>query len=73
MCSRSEFLQIYIEFSNMVKTYFSTSTKVFRADSGGEYTLEAQSIFLKSQGTITQFSCIELNNKMALLEENNIS
>ena len=41
----------------MVHTQFSTSIKVFRSDSGGEYISDALRQFLASEGTLPQLSC----------------
>ena len=40
----------------MVHTQFSTSIKVFRSDSGGEYISDALRQFLASEGTLPQLS-----------------
>ena len=41
----------------MVHTQFSTSIKVFRSDSGGEYIFDALCQFLAFEGTLPQLSC----------------
>jgi len=41
----------------MVHTQFSTSIKVFRSNSGGEYVSDALCQFLASEGTLPQLSC----------------
>lgn len=56
---RSDFLQIYKEFSAMIKTQFSKTIKIFRSDSGGEYLSHQFREVLKTQGTISQLSCVE--------------
>jgi transposase InsO family protein len=41
----------------MVHTQFSTSIKIFRSDSGGEYLSDLFRQFLISEGTLPQLSC----------------
>jgi hypothetical protein len=41
----------------MVHTQFSTSIKIFRSDSGGEYLSDLFRQFLVSEGTLSQLSC----------------
>jgi hypothetical protein len=57
MKHRSEALFIYKNFSAMIRTYFDTSIRVFRADSTGEYLSDALRQVLAEQGILAQFSC----------------
>lgn len=57
MKHRSELFQIYRSFTCMIRTQFSTSIKIFRSDSGGEYLSHAFRQFLSDQGTLPQLSC----------------
>jgi len=57
MKHRSQLCSIYQNFARMVHTQFSTSIKVFRSDSGGEYISDALRQFLASDGTLPQLSC----------------
>jgi hypothetical protein len=57
MKHRSEALSIYKNFFTMIRTYFDTSIRVFRADSTGEYHSNALCQVLTEQGTLAQFFC----------------
>src|SRR4051812_37232848 len=57
MRSRSEVLSTYQHFAAMVHTQYSTSIRVFRADSAGEYISQMLRGVLAEQGTLAQFSC----------------
>src|SRR5438270_6806990 len=57
MKHRSELLRIYKKNPAMVQTQFSTSIKIFRSDSGGEYLSHDFHRFLTEQGTLPQVSC----------------
>ena len=57
MKHRSQLLSIYQSFTHMVHTQFSTSIKVFRSDSDGEYLSDIFRQFLTSKGTLAQHSC----------------
>ena len=57
MKHRSELCSIYQSFTRMVHTQFSTSIRIFRSDSGGEYLSDTFRKFLTSEGTLAQLSC----------------
>ncbi|KAJ9549008.1 hypothetical protein OSB04_021551, partial [Centaurea solstitialis] len=57
MKHRSELPQIYITFSRMIQTQFSKPIKILRADNAMEYKESSLIAFLRSQGTISQYSC----------------
>ena len=57
MKHRSELCSIYQSFTRMVHTQFSTSIRIFRSDSGGEYLSDTFRKFLLSEGTLAQLSC----------------
>jgi hypothetical protein len=57
MKHRSQLYSIYQSFTRMVHTQFSTSIKIFRSDSGGEYLSDLFRQFLVSEGTLPQLSC----------------
>ena len=57
MRHRSEVLQIYTDFTNMIYTQFQKRIKVFRSDGAKEYLSLAMQNLLKSHGTIHQQSC----------------
>lgn len=57
MKHRSELYQVYKSFASMVHTQFSTSIKIFRSDSGGEYLSNAFRQLLSDHGTLPQLSC----------------
>ncbi|KAJ9542130.1 hypothetical protein OSB04_028636 [Centaurea solstitialis] len=49
--------QIYITFARMIQTQFSKPIKILRADNAMEYKESSLIAFLRSQGTISQYSC----------------
>ena len=57
MKQRSELPQIYKNFANMVKTQFSCTIKIFRADNAQEYRETNFLQFLRQNGTLFQNSC----------------
>ncbi|KAJ9555291.1 hypothetical protein OSB04_009905 [Centaurea solstitialis] len=57
MKHRSELPQIYITFARMIQTQFSKPIKILRADNAMEYKESSLIAFLRSQGTISQYSC----------------
>ena len=57
MKHRSQLISIYQSFAKMIHTQFSSSIRVFRSDSGGEYLSSAFRQFLSSEGTLPQLSC----------------
>ncbi|KAJ9536128.1 hypothetical protein OSB04_un000705 [Centaurea solstitialis] len=54
---RSELPQLYINFARMIQTQFSKPIKILRADNAMEYKESSLITFLRSQGTISQYSC----------------
>src|SRR3954470_14194714 len=57
MRHRSEVLQIYTDFTNMIYTQFQKRIKIFRSDGAKEYLSLAMQNLLKSHETIHQQSC----------------
>ena len=57
MKQRSKLSQIYIDFSNMIKTQFFKTNKILRTDNVKEYLDSKLQQFLQTQGTISQRSC----------------
>ena len=57
MHSCSEFFHIYVIFSSMVRTQFSTSIRTLRSNSGGEYLSHAFRDLLTAHGTLPQLAC----------------
>ncbi|KAJ9538525.1 hypothetical protein OSB04_031258 [Centaurea solstitialis] len=57
MKHRSELPQLYINFARMIQTQFSKPIKILRADNAMEYKESSLIAFLRSQGTISQYSC----------------
>src|SRR4051812_33858265 len=57
MRHRSEVLQIYTDFTNMIYTQFRKRIKVFGSDGAKEYLSLAMQNLLKSHGTIHQQLC----------------
>ncbi|KAJ9550673.1 hypothetical protein OSB04_014718 [Centaurea solstitialis] len=57
MKHRSELPQLYITFARMIQTQFSKPIKILRADNAMEYKKSSLLAFLRSQGTISQYSC----------------
>ena len=58
MRSCDEIPNIYRNFTNMVKTQFSKTIKVFRSNNARELTQHAFEHILYSHGTVHQFSCL---------------
>ena len=54
---RYELSQIYISFSRMIKTQFSSVIKILRTDNAMEYQDSSFLQFLCQQGTVVQHSC----------------
>ncbi|KAJ9545133.1 hypothetical protein OSB04_024840 [Centaurea solstitialis] len=54
---RSELPKLYIDFARMILTQFSKPIKILRADNAMEYKESSLLSFLKSQGTLSQYSC----------------
>ncbi|KAJ9555827.1 hypothetical protein OSB04_010441 [Centaurea solstitialis] len=57
MKHRSELPQLYITFTRMIQTQFLKPIKILRADNAMEYKESSLLAFLRSQGTISQYSC----------------
>jgi hypothetical protein len=57
MKNRSELPKIYYEFAQMIKTQFSQTIKIFRADNAMEYKETKFLNFLRQNGTLSQYSC----------------
>ncbi|CAL5369179.1 unnamed protein product [Camellia sinensis] len=57
MTRKSDFYKIYFNFHSMIRTQFSTTSKVLRSNLGGEYYLSEFEEFLVTHGTIHQSSC----------------
>ncbi|KAJ9562014.1 hypothetical protein OSB04_007174 [Centaurea solstitialis] len=57
MKHRSELPKLYIDFARMILTQFSKPIKILRADNAMEYKESSLLSFLKSQGTLSQYSC----------------
>ncbi|KAJ9540774.1 hypothetical protein OSB04_027280 [Centaurea solstitialis] len=55
--TRLELPQLYITFARMIQTQFSKPIKILRADNAMEYKESSLLAFLRSQGTISQYSC----------------
>jgi len=54
MRNRSELLQIYVDFTNMIHTQFNKCIKIFRSDGAREYISSSMNNLLKSHGIIPQ-------------------
>src|SRR5438270_6556877 len=57
MRHRSEVLQIYTDFTNMIFTQFQRRIKIFRSDGAKEFLSSSMQNLLKSHGTLHQQSC----------------
>ena len=53
----SQLCSIYQSFVHMLHTQFSTPTRVFHSNFGGEYLSNVFCQFLSSEGTLAQLSC----------------
>ncbi|KAJ9554596.1 hypothetical protein OSB04_018641 [Centaurea solstitialis] len=58
MKHRSKLPQIYIIFARMIQTQFSKPIKILRADNAMEYKESSLIALFRSQGTISQYSCL---------------
>jgi len=68
MKRRSEFLDIYKEFSAHVKTQHKAVIKTFRCDLGGEYTSHAFKQLLSTNVTVHQSSCTDTPQQNGVAE-----
>ena len=57
MKHRSQLLSIYQAFIRMIHTQFSSTIRIFRSNSRGEYLSNAFRQVLSSEGTLAQLSC----------------
>ena len=65
MRNRSEILQIFADFTNIIHTQFHKHIKVFWSDGAREYIFSFMNNVLKSYGTIPQQSCPHQQNGVA--------
>lgn len=66
--SKSEVLDKFVHFKNLVENQFSVKIKTFRSDGGGEYTSTIFKSYLSQNDIIHQISCHTLLSKMAWLK-----
>ena len=69
--SKSEVFRTFTEFLVYVDNQFSTSIKILRTDSGGEYLFTEFQAFLASKGIIHQRSCPSTPQQNGVAERKN--
>ncbi|KAH7524952.1 hypothetical protein FEM48_Zijuj06G0173800 [Ziziphus jujuba var. spinosa] len=63
--------EVFKSFLAYVKNQFSTSIKILRSDSGGEYMSDAFKVFLQSEGILFQKSCPDTPQQNGVAERKN--
>ena len=57
LCAKSEVLSVFQQFIAYVETQFSSSIKILRSNSGGDYMSGEFHAFLQQKGIVSQHSC----------------
>ncbi|KAM2573952.1 hypothetical protein TB2_005960 [Malus domestica] len=69
--SKSEVMEVFKDFHNLVKNHFSSQIKTLRSDNGTEYTSQVMTQYLSNNGIIHQTSCVGTPQQNGVAERKN--
>ena len=71
MKSKSEVVEAFIDFHNLVKNHFNSQIQTLRSDNGLEYMLHIMKQYLSSNGILHQTSCVGTPQQNDIAERKN--
>ncbi|KAM2944179.1 hypothetical protein COP2_027257 [Malus domestica] len=69
--SKSEVMEVFKDFHNLVKNHFSSQIKTLRSDNGTEYMSQVMTQYLSNNGIIHQTSCVGTPQQNGVAERKN--